>query len=183
METFMRFKLLFIGLMALVTASCGSNATAPASTDASAIDMLSIPFGQPHPQFDGAATETAFAGSVVVSAPLVAGPLSGIFHDYYVQVDASEKRVLAATAERVFASMQECLEHHALVTSAVRSRFKVDSESSTGGGWLELQSGVLNIEVSCLLVAGANHPTLKLSIVDKPLASEVYQKARDASGR
>ena len=179
----MHFKFLFLGLTALVLASCGSNAGAPTSTDASAVEMLSVPFGQPHPQFDGAAAETAFAGSVQLGAPLVSGPLLGIFQDYAVQVDASEKRVLAAVAERVFASMQECLEHHSRVASVVRSRFKVDSESSTGGGWLELQSGVLHIEVSCLLVAGSNHPTLKLSIVDRPLASKVYQKARDASGR
>lgn len=179
----MRLLKILFGLSALAAAGCSPASERPVPVTSSVLGILDVPIGQIHAQFEGAATETAFAGAVVVGAPLASGGLSDTFYDYSVQIDAWTKKVMAVSARRVFESMPECQKHFETVVSSVKSKHRFDSEHSVGPASLEATSGPLSIEVLCGFVSGSNHPTLSLSIVNKSLAAEAYRNAQHRNGR
>jgi hypothetical protein len=179
----MRFLKIIFGLSALGVAGCSPASDRNVPVTSSVLGILDVPIGQTHAQFEGAATETAFAGAVVVGAPMVGGALSDTFYDYSVQIDASTKKVMAVSARRVFESMPECQKHFEIVVSSVKSKHQFESERSVGPASVEATSGPLSIEVLCGFVSGSTYPTLSLSIFNKSLAAEAYRNAQHRNGR
>jgi hypothetical protein len=178
LERAMRRLQVLVALLALSAACCAPASDQPAPGTSSSLGILDVPIGQAHSQFEGAATETAFAGFVVIGAPLASGALSDTFYDYSVQIDASNKSIMAVSARRVFASMPDCQMHFQTVASAVKSKYPLDSESTVGPASLEATSGPLTINVLCGLVSGGKHPALSLSIANKTLAAAAYKNAQ-----
>ena len=179
----MRRLQVLVGLLAISTAGCAPASDQPAPRTSSGLGILDVPIGQVHAQFEGVVTETAFSGFVVIGAPLATGALSDTFYDYSVQIDASNKSIIAVSARRVLASMPDCQKHFQDVASAVKSKYPLDSESPVGPTSLEATSGPLTINMLCGLESGGKHPTLSLSIVNKTLAAAAYNNAQHRGGR
>ena len=185
----MQFSKLFFTFFVALSIGCTQDAPAiianSPNTDNGSIPLsiLDLPYGKSHSQFDGAKSQESPIGSVTMNVPLVSDPLSEVFFDYVTQIDISEQRIIGSTAKRTFISREDCMNQFSKIESAVRAKFKIDSESGTNTDRLVLKSGTLSIETSCSFDSGSAYPTLMLMIYDKDLAKSAFQKSPAASGR
>lgn len=184
----MRASNLLIFFLTLLTTGCEQlvsvtnlNNTS-SSKDAEPIGILDIPYGKSHPQFSDAKSQESAFGSITMSTPLVSGPLSEVFFDYTTQIEISEQLIIGAYAERTLLSHQDCMNKLSKVALAVKSNFRIDSESGKGSPSLVLKSGTLSIETRCTFNSGSKYPTLRLGIYDPDLAKKVFQRSTAASG-
>ena len=176
-------KFALVATAAVSLASCGPATDAPTSTRSNGVDMLDIPFGQPHPQFMRSNNDLPPFGVHFIGTPIVDGPLAGTFYDFTVQVDHFESRVIGATAERIMVSLDACREHHSRIEGHLRSAFSIEGDSPRDPYTLELEAGELSLSLTCHFVSGSQHPTLQLSILNSSVAAEVQRAWQGEAGR
>ena len=172
-------------LSTLILAGCAPDAAglSVSAQQESAPSMLDLQIGDTLPGFERLATESAPGGDVIVDVPMPAGPLSEIFHDYSVQVDPNNRKVVAASAKRTFPSFAECQARFDTVAAILMSKYRFDSQSTDGPASLEASIGPVSVESMCLLHSGSDYPTLSVTLFNKSLAVQAYERARQRDGR